>query len=266
MAEKDGRNELKITLPDSDIQGLRQMAKANEHPDGESGLAAEFIEQGLGKRKLGDYIHLEAHQTAIDGKDTTIAGLKKKAVEAAEMWAGVVISLGMQDDLREKIKDIPAWCLERVAFITEALNTAIEKNEEYEKQIAELKETTILRTDHEQRVDAVAQEKAAVETQLKAETESVKRLNVKLSGQESEIQQLKTDLNEQEHTIGSLRDELEQSRSDVRTWQALFAEANQKSWWRKLLATIRREAILIPVIDHETEPQEDKDAPEQHAS
>ena len=266
MARKDGHTELRIILPESDQKRLRQIAKENEHPDGMQGMALEFIQQGLGRRKLGDYIHLEAHQTAIDDKNTTIAGLKKKAGEAAEMWESVVTSLGMQDDLREKIKNIPAWCLERVAFITKALNSATEKNDEYEKQIADFKETTILRTEHEQRVDAVAQEKAAVEAQLRAESESVSRLNVQLTEQESEINQLKIESDEQEHTIGSLRDELEQTRSDVRTWQTHFSEASQKSWWRKLLETLKREAVITPVIDHDPEPSEDEDAPDQHTS
>lgn len=253
---KDEHAELRVILPDSDIEGLRHLAKENQHPDGIQGIALEFIQQGLGRRKLGDYIHLEAHQTVIDGKDTTIAGLKKKAIEAAEMWAGVVISLGMQDDLRETIKNIPAWCLERVAFITKALTAATEKNEEYEEQIAELKETTLLRTEHEERVDTVSKEKQKLQTQLQAETESAKRLNVKLTEQETEIQELKTQTGAQKATIVSLRDRVELTRENEKMWKGLYIQEYEKPFWRKFLDSFLGRPDLPHAATDETPPEE----------
>ena len=258
MAEKDGHSELRISLPDSDTESLRHLANTNENSDGMLGLAVAFIQQGLGKRKLGDYIHVEAHEASVASKAREIAGFKKKAVDAAEMWAGVVITLGMQDDLREKIKNIPAWCLERVTFVTEALTTATEKNEEYEKQIAELKETTILRTDHEQRVDAVAQEKAAVETQLSAEIESVKRLNAKLSEQESEINGLKTETGAQQAKIVSMQDRIELHRENEKMWKDLYTQEYNKPFWRKFLDSLMGRPDL-PQTDTDETPPDEKD-------
>ena len=255
---KDEHAELRVVLPDSDIERLRHLAKDNQHPDGIQGIALEFIQQGLGRRKLGDYIHLEAHQTVIVDKDTTIAGLKKKAVEAAEMWAGVVISLGMQDDLRETIKNIPAWCLERVAFITKALTAATEKNEEYEEQIAELKETTLLRTEHEERVDTVSKEKQELQTQLQAETESVKRLNVKLTEQESEINGLKTETGAQQAKIVSMQNRIELHRENEKMWKDLYTQEYNKPFWRKFLDSLMGRPDL-PQTDTDETPPDEKD-------
>ena len=165
----------------------------------------ELIQQAIGKRKLGDYVHVEAHEKAVAKKDREIARLKKELFETAGIWEQLVRAFHPEGDLRETIKNIPAWCLERVDFITQALNTATEKNEAYEKQIAEFKETTILRSEHEERVDTVSKEKQEIETQLQAETESVQRLNVTLTERDSEIKGLA----EQVKSLECQRDEFE---------------------------------------------------------
>ena len=232
---KDGHTKLQIVLPDADIDGLRHLAKENPHPDGESAIAAEFVQQGLGKRKLGDYIHIETHEETKVSKDRKVAGLKKQARETAENWEAVVTALGMQDDLRETIKDIPKWCLDRVNFIIGFGNAETEKNEGYEKQIAELKETTLLRTEHEARVDDISKEKMEVETQLQAQTESVKRLNVKLTEQESEIQQLNTERGAQAATILSLRDEVKTACAMEKHYKNLYTQEYRKPFWRKFV-------------------------------
>ena len=263
MSNKEATTHLKVILPESDKENLRE--QATEHSGGMSGLALDFIQQGLGKRKLGDYLHIQNHEDTLAAKNREIAGLNKKAKETAENWESVMIALGLNDELRAAIKDIPLWCRQRVHIIIGLERAATGRNEGYEKKIAELQETTILRTEHEQRVDDISKAKMEVETQLKAETESVERLNVKLTEQESEIDKLNTESDEQEHTIGSLQDELKLTRSDVRTWQKNYSEASQKSWWRKLLGTLKREAIITPVINHEPELDEleDEDAREQ---
>lgn len=263
MAEKGGHSELCISLPDADKESLRHLAKADLEDD-LSQCALELIQQAIGKRKLGDYVHVEAHEKAVAKKDREIARLKKELFEAAEIWEQIVRAFHSEDDLQSTGKKMPAYVLERVSSLMDSEKAATEKLQETEKQLQTLQETTIQRSEHEERVDTVSKAKQELQIHLQAETESVKRLNVKLTEQESEINKLKTESNEQEHTIGSLRDELEQTRSDVRTWQTHFSEASQKSWWRKLLETLKREAVITPVIDHETEPSENEDAPEQH--
>ena len=253
MAQKDGHSELRISLPDTDKESLRQVAKKSKNSGGMSGLAAEFIQQGLGKRKLGDYVHEQAYEQSVASKDREIAGLKKKADAEAAIWGDVVISLGMQDDLRETIKNIPAWCLERVDFIIEALNTATEKNEEYEKQIQSLQETTIQRSEHEERIDTVSKEKQEIQTQLQAETESVKRLNVKITEQASEIQSLKVEKGRQEEKIEGLQGRLEVTRSNEKDWKKAYTELLERSWWQKLLDIFTG---IKPSSLFETEPKE----------
>ena len=278
---KDGHTKLRIVLPDSDIEGLRHLTKENPHPDGMPGLAVELIQQGLGKRKLGDYIHVEAHEQALDSKDREIAGLKKNATDTAEIWEEVVAALGMQDDLRETIKDIPKWCLERVKFIIGFGNAETERNEAYEKQITELQETTILRTEHEARVDEISKEKVEIKTQLNAETESVERLNVKLAEQESEIKQLNTEKGAQAATILSLRDEVKTASAMEKHYKDLYTQEYSKPFWRKFFDSLMGRPDLpshetiepeesppkeaTPVIHPEPKPDEseDEDAPEQ---
>ena len=214
---KEGYTKLRIVLPDSDVEGLRHLAKENQHPDGVSGIAAELIQQGLGKRKLGDYIHVEAHEQSVASKDRMIAGLKKKSTEIAEIWNSVVVALGMQEDLRESIKDIPGWCLDRVRFILDLETAATEKNEAYEKQIAELQETTLLRTEHEARVNEISKGKMEVETQLKTVQES-------LAESKSKVSSLETEKGQQTGTIESLQ-------------RQLTGEI-EKSWFHKLWETL----------------------------
>ena len=261
MAQKDRHNELRLILPDADRKSLRRLTKANEHPGGMSGLALEFIQQGLGKRKLGDYVHEETHQQVGAKKDREIAGLKKQADEVAAIWGDVVIELGMQDDLLEKVKNIPAWCLERVDFITGALNTATEKNDAYEKQIAEFKESTILRTEHEQRVDTVSKEKQELQTQLQAKTESVKRLNVKITEQESEINKLKTETESHNETIVSLRESVERHRDNQNKWIHLYIQEYRKPFWRKLLDSLMGRPDLPEEKDTEAVESPPKETP-----
>ena len=256
---KDGHTKLRIVLPDSDIEGLRHLAKENPHPDGVSGLAAELIQQGLGKRKLGNYIHVEAHEQAVASKDREIAGLKKKAVEVAETWNSLVVALGMQDDLRESIKNIPQWCLERVRFILDLETAATERNDAYEKQIAELQETTLLRTEHEVRIDEIAKEKMEVETQLTAENESVKRLNVKLTEQESEIKQLKTQTGGQEAKIVSMQDRIELHRENEKMWKDLYTQEYRKPFWRKFLDSLMGRPDLPETDTDESPPEKQKE-------
>ena len=263
MFDKKDYTELVIRLPDADMQGFRKLTKADTEDD-LSQRALELIQQAIGKRKLGDYVHVEAHEKTVATKDREIARLKKELFETAGIWEQLVRAFHPEGDLESTGKSMPTYVLERVSSLINSEKNQIETISNYEDRLQTLQETTIQRSEHEERVDTVSKAKQKLQIQLQAETESVKRLNVKLTEQESEINKLKTESNEQEHTIGSLRDELEQTRSDVRTWQTHFFEASQKSWWRKLLETLKRKAVITPVIDHETEPSENEDAPEQH--
>lgn len=263
MSDQKDYTELVIPLSDADIQRFRQLTKADTEDD-LSQCALELIQQAIGKRKLGDYVHVEVHEKTVAKKDREIARLKKELFETAGIWEQLVRAFHPEGDLESTGKSMPVYVLERVSNLINSEKNQIETISNYEDRLQTLQETTILRSEHEERVDTVSKEKQKIQAQLEAETESVKRLNVKITEQESEINKLKTESDEQEHTIGSLQDELEQTRSDVRTWQTLFCEASRKSWGRKLLETLKREAVLIPVIDHETEPSEDEDAPEQH--
>ena len=201
---KEEYTKLRIVLLDSDIEGLR---------------------------KLGDYIHVDAHEQSVASKDREIAGLKKKATETAEIWRSVVVALGMQDDLRESIKDIPRWCLDRVRFILDLETAATERNEEYEKQIAELQETTLLRTEHEARVNEISKEKMEVETQLITAQES-------LTEAQSQVKSLKVDVAGKDGRIEGQAERIRFLTEDQQMWKSLYMEAVEKSWFHKLWETL----------------------------
>ena len=184
MSDKQDYTELVIPLSDDDMQGLRQLTKANEHSDEISDLAVAFIQQGLGKRKLGDYVHVQAHEKAVAKKDREIARLKKELFETTGIWEKLVRAFHPKNDLESTGKSMPTYVLERVSSLIDSEKAATEKLQETEKHLQTLQETTILRSEHEERVDTVSKEKQELQTQLQAETESVKRLNVKLSEQE----------------------------------------------------------------------------------
>ena len=255
MAEKDGYSELRISLPDADKESLRHLANTNERLDGMLGLAVAFIQQGLGRRKLGDYVHMEAHEQAGAKKDREIARLKKELFETAGIWEQLVRTFHPESELESTGKSMPAYIFERVSNLIESEKSATEKLQETEKHLQTLQETTILRSEHEERIDTVSKEKQELQTQLQAETESVKRLNVKLSGQESEINELKTETGAQQAKIVSMQDRIELHRDNEKMWKDLYTQEYSKPFWRKILDSLIGRPDLPQTDTDETPPE-----------
>jgi len=203
MSKKD-YTELVIPLSDADMQGFRQLTKADTEDDLSQGIL-ELIQQAIGKRKLGDYVHVEAHEKTVATKDREIARLKKELFETAGIWEQLVRAFHPEDGLQSTGKSMPAYVLERVSSLINSEKNQIATISNYEDRLQTLQETTIQRSEHEERVDTVSKEKAEIESRLTAESESVKRLNVTLTERDSEIKGLA----EQIKSLECQRDEFE---------------------------------------------------------
>lgn len=254
--QKDGYSDLRLSLQDTDKEKLRHMAKRHKHPGGMSGLAVELIEQGLGKRKLGDYIHVDSHKSALTGKQRQIDSLKKKISETAVTWEGVVLALGMTDNLRKSVKNIANWALERVNILKGLQEDTRKQNEAFEVQLVELKETTIPKPEHEAQITMLTTKKQEIEKQLNAEKDSVKRLNTKLTefdsqikDAESQIKTLESEKAVQVVKIEGLQTRINDTREDAKMWKGLYEVARDKSWLRKLWETLTGESDDLAVAD-----------------
>ena len=258
MSDKKDYTELVIRLSNADIQGFRQLTKADTEDD-LSQCALELIQQAIGKRKLGDYVHVEAHEKTVATKDREIARLKKELFETAGIWEQLVRAFHPEGDLQSTGKSMPAYVLERVSSLINSEKNQIETISNYEDRLQTLQETTIQRSEHEERVDIVSKEKQELQTQLEVETESVKRLNVKITEQESEIKELKIQTARQETTIVCLRDRIELTRENEKMWKDLYTQEYEKPFWRKILDLLMGRPDLPHTATDETPPEE-KDA------